>query len=265
MPARPWSSKGVLALVLTAQLLARAAGLQTAGVGAGCRRDEGWRGLSGTWRSFRRRPASVTPSVARTASHACGHLFAPCPPSRRTGPGSHAGCGLPFKLANFQVRGCVRGCVPTSVDARQAGGPQLKCLGQAAGTGAARQHDTPQPLPPCAALMATPQGLYECTDSVRVGRPASLSELRTLVSLYPRVKAVGTGHSYVRDLFCTGNGSDALDIVMVSGQSCCSSPVAALQGRAWAARQRRLGVQGAVWCGVHRGGSLGRRATCILN
>ncbi|PSC72038.1 cryptochrome DASH-like isoform A [Micractinium conductrix] len=81
----------------------------------------------------------------------------------QTGPGSHAGCGLPFKLANFQ-------------------------------------------------------GLYECTDSVRVGRPASLSELRTLVSLYPRVKAVGTGHSYVRDLFCTGNGSDALDIVMTELQ-----------------------------------------------
>ena len=47
-----------------------------------------------------------------------------------------------------------------------------------------------------------------------MGRPKSRQELAALVEAFARVKAVGVGHSWWAQQFCSGIHSDAINIVM---------------------------------------------------
>eukprot|EP00887_Chlorella_sp_A99_P005590 scaffold1.g5590.t1 len=62
-----------------------------------------------------------------------------------------------------------------------------------------------------------------CDKAVKVGRPQSLEDLKArrtgggwhaLVTMFPRVKAVGGGDSWWKEQFCAGNDSNSINIVM---------------------------------------------------
>ena len=55
---------------------------------------------------------------------------------------------------------------------------------------------------------------HRCADAVKVGRPKTLDEARTLVATFPKVKAVGVGHSWWKEQFCAGEDSNAVNVVM---------------------------------------------------
>ncbi|WIA21698.1 hypothetical protein OEZ85_000865 [Tetradesmus obliquus] len=57
------------------------------------------------------------------------------------------------------------------------------------------------------------QGHFKCEPSVIVGRPSDRQQLANLVKAYPKVKAVGVGHSWWRQNFCSGVNSSAINIV----------------------------------------------------
>jgi hypothetical protein len=46
-----------------------------------------------------------------------------------------------------------------------------------------------------------------------VGRPSDLRQLSQLVTAFPRVKAVGVGHSWWSENFCAGQDDQAINIV----------------------------------------------------
>ena len=78
-----------------------------------------------------------------------------------------------------------------------------------------------KPLPPCAAptpLPPAPTGNHKCDKSVVIGRPRNYSELASLVGAYPRVKAVGVGHSWWAEQFCAGSDNSSINIVMTELQ-----------------------------------------------
>lgn len=56
-------------------------------------------------------------------------------------------------------------------------------------------------------------GYYLCDKNVRVGKPRNKKELTEQVAHYRRVKGVGIGHSWNGYQFCSGNTSDAINIV----------------------------------------------------
>ena len=58
------------------------------------------------------------------------------------------------------------------------------------------------------------QGYFECDKSVKIGRPSTVAEAQSLVTMFPSVKAVGNGHSWWKESFCAGNNSQSIDIVM---------------------------------------------------
>lgn len=59
-----------------------------------------------------------------------------------------------------------------------------------------------------------PAGYFECDSDVVVGRPRTLSELQDQVLQYDRVKAVGAGHSWWQQQFCSGKDNNAVNIVL---------------------------------------------------
>lgn len=58
------------------------------------------------------------------------------------------------------------------------------------------------------------QGYHGCNSGVLVGVPRNLSELENIVRVFPKVRAVGVGHSWNSGEFCSGLNSSAIDIVM---------------------------------------------------
>ncbi|KAL3133501.1 hypothetical protein ABBQ38_007360 [Trebouxia sp. C0009 RCD-2024] len=62
--------------------------------------------------------------------------------------------------------------------------------------------------------LANFQGYFECDGDVAVGKPRSLSELQDQVLQYDRVKAVGVGHSWWQQQFCSGKDSNSVNIVL---------------------------------------------------
>jgi len=57
-------------------------------------------------------------------------------------------------------------------------------------------------------------GYFECSNQVVVGKPRSLSELQAQVQQCDRVKAVGVGHSWWQQQFCSGTDSNSVNIVL---------------------------------------------------
>ena len=57
-------------------------------------------------------------------------------------------------------------------------------------------------------------GYFACDDSVVVGKPASIQELQAQVQQYDRVKAVGVGHSWWQQQFCSGSDTNAVNIAL---------------------------------------------------
>ena len=56
-------------------------------------------------------------------------------------------------------------------------------------------------------------GFYTCNNYVRIGRPSDKTELAKMIAHYQRVKASGIGHSWWGSQFCSGNDSQAINIV----------------------------------------------------
>jgi FAD/FMN-containing dehydrogenase len=61
-------------------------------------------------------------------------------------------------------------------------------------------------------------GNHRCEQGVKIGRPRTVAELQTIVATFPKVKAVGVGHSWWKEQFCAGNTSDAVNIVVTELQ-----------------------------------------------
>lgn len=57
-------------------------------------------------------------------------------------------------------------------------------------------------------------GFFRCDPNVRVGRPKTLAEITNLISSFPKVKAVGVGHSWWQEQFCAGTNDNAIDVVL---------------------------------------------------
>ncbi len=57
------------------------------------------------------------------------------------------------------------------------------------------------------------QGNEKCAPSVAVGRPRDWGQLASLVRTYPKVKAVGVGHSWWAQQFCAGTNESAINVV----------------------------------------------------
>jgi hypothetical protein len=66
---------------------------------------------------------------------------------------------------------------------------------------------------PCAEL-ANFQGYYQCDKRVKVGRPSTVEEAQSLVSMFPHVKASGVGHSWWKEQFCSGADDKSINLVM---------------------------------------------------
>ncbi|KAK9791383.1 hypothetical protein WJX73_008541 [Symbiochloris irregularis] len=62
--------------------------------------------------------------------------------------------------------------------------------------------------------LANFQGDYACAIDVKVGRPQTKEEILQMISYYDSVKAVGVGHSWNQQQFCSGINSSAINIVM---------------------------------------------------
>jgi len=62
-------------------------------------------------------------------------------------------------------------------------------------------------------------GYFECNNNVVVGRPSSLLELQAQVQGYDHVKAVGVGHSWWQQQFCSGADSSSINIVLTQMNS----------------------------------------------
>lgn len=63
-------------------------------------------------------------------------------------------------------------------------------------------------------VILVPAGYFECDSDVVVGKPRTLSELQDQVLQYDRVKAVGVGHSWWQQQFCSGKDSNSVNIVL---------------------------------------------------
>ena len=59
-----------------------------------------------------------------------------------------------------------------------------------------------------------PAGNFACNTSVRVGAPVNINELLGLIKSHSKVKAVGVGHSWWQEQFCSGTANDSVNIVM---------------------------------------------------
>jgi len=62
-------------------------------------------------------------------------------------------------------------------------------------------------------------GYFECNNNVVVGKPSTLSELQAQIQAYDHVKAVGVGHSWWQQQFCSGADSSSVNIVLTQMNS----------------------------------------------
>ncbi|KAK9796688.1 hypothetical protein WJX73_000471 [Symbiochloris irregularis] len=62
--------------------------------------------------------------------------------------------------------------------------------------------------------LANFQGYYACLNDVEVGRPQTKDDILDMISFYDNVKAVGVGHSWWKEQFCSSNDSTGVNIVM---------------------------------------------------
>lgn len=49
---------------------------------------------------------------------------------------------------------------------------------------------------------------------MQVGKPRSIEDLQSIVRKYSKVKAVGVGHSWWKEQFCSGEDENAVNVVM---------------------------------------------------
>ena len=63
-------------------------------------------------------------------------------------------------------------------------------------------------------LLLINAGYFQCNDDVVVGKPSSIAELQQQILLYDKVKAVGVGHSWWQQQFCSGSDSNSVNIVL---------------------------------------------------
>ncbi len=63
------------------------------------------------------------------------------------------------------------------------------------------------------------QGYYVCDPAVLVGRPETIEDLRDIVGAFEFVKAVGVGHSWWQEQFCSGDDENAVNLVMTELKS----------------------------------------------
>ena len=63
------------------------------------------------------------------------------------------------------------------------------------------------------------EGYFECANDVVVGKPRTLAELQAQVLQYDKVKAVGVGHSWWQQQFCSGSDSKSVNIVLTQMNS----------------------------------------------
>lgn len=56
-------------------------------------------------------------------------------------------------------------------------------------------------------------GYYLCSNDVQIGKPQDKADLASMVGHFSHVKGVGVGHSWWGPQFCSGNSSDAINIV----------------------------------------------------
>jgi FAD/FMN-containing dehydrogenase len=63
------------------------------------------------------------------------------------------------------------------------------------------------------------QGYYLCDPSVLVGRPETIRDMRDIVASFEFVQAVGVGHSWWQEQFCSGDDENAVNLVMTELKS----------------------------------------------
>jgi FAD/FMN-containing dehydrogenase len=79
------------------------------------------------------------------------------------------------------------------------------------------------------------QGYHQCNESVLIGRPATVTDLRTMVLRYDRVKASGVGHSWWQEQFCAGDGDiESINVVMTELEGTLSQIQAPVSPEAFA-------------------------------
>jgi len=57
------------------------------------------------------------------------------------------------------------------------------------------------------------QGRHECDDRAWVGRPTTIAEMQGMVAMAEKVKGMGVGHSWFKELFCPANNASGIGIV----------------------------------------------------
>lgn len=62
--------------------------------------------------------------------------------------------------------------------------------------------------------MACDAGNFECDDRVKIGKPENVFQLQEMVSHFDKVKAVGVGHSWWKEQFCSGANDTSINVVM---------------------------------------------------
>ena len=58
------------------------------------------------------------------------------------------------------------------------------------------------------------QGKHACGAKLRMSAPETVADVARVVAAFPKVRAVGVGHSWNTQLFCAGDASDAADVVL---------------------------------------------------
>ena len=58
------------------------------------------------------------------------------------------------------------------------------------------------------------QGKHACGSGLRMSAPETVADVARVVAAFPKVRAVGVGHSWNKRLFCAGDGRDAADVVV---------------------------------------------------
>ena len=58
------------------------------------------------------------------------------------------------------------------------------------------------------------QGKHACGAKLRMSVPETVADVARVVAAFPKVRAVGVGHSWNTQLFCAGETSDAADVVL---------------------------------------------------
>ena len=63
------------------------------------------------------------------------------------------------------------------------------------------------------------QGKHACHADVLMGTPSTVAEVSEIVSVFPKVRAVGVGHSWHRELFCAGTNAESVNVLLAGVRS----------------------------------------------